>query len=160
MTEIHDPGPEARHHRDRGLALFDQGKMEEALAQFEQATEVELNFAEAYGWQSAALAKLERFEEAMRMADHALWLDPFYAWGWNRKGMIFFQMGDYPGALTCFRKSLECDPEFKAAKENVKRTEPLTSVNAAILSFGSEKQEAYRVEAKPRPESGKKGRRK
>lgn len=158
MPEIHDPSPRAREYRDRGLALYDQGKFDEALAAFEEATEVDLNFAEAYGWQSAALAKLERFEEAMRMADHALWLDPFYAWGWNRKGTVFFQMGDYAGALTCFRKAVECDPEFRAALENVRRTEPLASVNAAIVAFGSEKQEAYRVEAKPPGRKGRKPR--
>lgn len=157
VADIHDPSPQARALKDKGLALFDAGKFEDAAAAFEAATDADLNFAEAYGWASAALAKLGNFEDAMRMVDHALWLDPFYAWGWNRKGLVFFEMGDYSGALTCFRKAIESDPELKAAHENLKRVEPLVGVNAAILSFGTEKQEAYRVEAKePKGKGGKK----
>ena len=148
MPEIHEPSDAARESRDRGLALYDAGRFEEAVVEFERATDVDMNFAEGYGWASAAFVKLGRFEEAMRSVDHALWLDPFYAWGWNRKGLVFFAMNDFPGALTCFRKALEADPGLKAAQENLKRVEPLASVNAAILDFGSEKQEAYRVEAK------------
>lgn len=158
MPELHDPSPKARAQRDRGLALYDEGKFEEALAEFERATDTDINFAEAYGWASAALVKLGRFEEAMRNVDHALWLDPFYAWGWNRKGLVFFAMADYAGALTCFRKALESDPELKAAKENLKRVEPLASVNAAILDYGAEKQEAYRVEAKKAQPTGRRRR--
>ena len=154
MAEVHDPSPRARELKEKGLALLDAGKYEDAAAAFEAATDADLNFAEAYGWASAAFAKLGRFEDAMRYVDHALWLDPFYAWGWNRKGLVFFEMGDYGGAITCFRKALEADPELKAAHENLKRVEPLVGVNAAILSFGTEKQEAYRVEAK-KPEETK-----
>jgi len=149
VPEVHDPSPEARSRRDRGLALYDGGKFVEALAAFEEATDVDINFAEGYGWVSAAQLKLGRFEEAMRNIDHALWLDPFYAWGWNRKGMVFFAMGDFSGALTCFRKSLECEPDFEPAKENVKRTQPLAQVNAALVDIDTEKREMYRMGAPP-----------
>ncbi len=158
MADVHDPSPAARALKDKGLALFDAGRFEEASAIFEAATDADLNFAEAYGWASAAFAKLGRFEDAMRYADHALWLDPFYAWGWNRKGFVFFEMGDYTGALTCFRKALESDPDLEAARENLKRVEPLVGINAAILSLGTEKQEAYRVEAKKPERKGRKER--
>jgi tetratricopeptide (TPR) repeat protein len=158
VADIHDPSPQARAHRDRGLALYDAGKFHEALAEFERATDIDMNYAEAYGWVSAAYLKMERFEEAMRFVDHALWLDPFYAWGWNRKGLVFFEMGDFAGAHTCFKKALESEPELEAAQENLRRVEPLVGVNAAILGFGSEKQEAYRVEAKKEEKKGRKRR--
>lgn len=157
VADVHEPSESARAMRDLGLAHFDAGRFEEALGEFERATDTDLNFAEAYGWQSAALVKLGRLEEAMRSVDHALWLDPFYAWGWNRKGLVFFAMGDFAGALTCFRKALEADPQLEAARENLKRVEPLASVNAAVIDYGSEKREAYRVEAK---KPGARGRRK
>ena len=149
MSEVHDPSPEARAERDRGLALFDAGKYEDALAAFEAATNIDINFAEGYGWVSAAQLKLDLIEEAMRNIDHALWLDPFYAWGWNRKGMVFFAMGDFGGALTCFRKSVECEPSFGPALENLKRTQPLAQVNAALMEANTEKREMYRMGAPP-----------
>jgi tetratricopeptide (TPR) repeat protein len=158
VADIHDPSPQARALRDKGLALYDAGRFAEALVEFERATDVDMNYAEAYGWVSAAYLKLEKFEEAMRFVDHALWLDPFYAWGWNRKGLVFFEVGDFPGAHTCFKKALESEPGLKAAQENLKRVEPLVGVNAAILSFGTEKQEAYRVEAKKEEKKGRKRR--
>lgn len=149
VPEVHEPSPPARANRDRGLALFDGGKFEEALAAFEAATDVDINFAEGYGWVSAAQLKLGHHEEAMRNIDHALWLDPFYAWGWNRKGMVFFEMGDFGGALTCFRKALECEPGFGPAHENLKRTQPLAQVNAALVDVDTEKREMYRMGAPP-----------
>lgn len=158
MADVHAPSEAARAARDRGLAHFDAGRFEEALAHFEAATDIDMNFAEAYGWASAALVKLARFEEAMRAVDHAIWLDQFYAWGWNRKGVVFHAMGDFAGAATCFRKALEADPELEAARENLKRVEPLIGVNAAIVDYGAEKQEPYRVEAKAARRKGRKGR--
>ncbi len=158
MADVHAPSEAARAARERGLADFDAGRFEEALAEFERATDIDINFAEGYGWASAALVKLGRLEEAMRAVDHAIWLDQFYAWGWNRKGVVFHAMGDFGGAATCFRKALEADPELKAARENLKRVEPLIGVNAAIVDFGAEKQEPYRVEAKGAPKKGRKGR--
>lgn len=158
MSEVHDPSGKARAHRDAGLSHFDAGRFAEALKEFEAATDTDINFAEAYGWASAALVKLGRLEEAMRAVDHAIWLDQFYAWGWNRKGVVFHAMGDFGGAATCFRKALEADPKLKAAKENLQRVEPLIGVNAAIVDFGAEKQEPYRVEAKGAPKKGRKGR--
>jgi tetratricopeptide (TPR) repeat protein len=149
VTEVHEPSDQARSRRDRGLSLYDQGKFEEARGEFEAATDIDLNFAEGYGWLSAAQLKLGLHEEAMRNVDHALWLDPFYAWGWNRKGLVFFEMGDFSGALTCFRKALECEPGFAPAKENLKRTEPLASVNAALIDVDTEKREMYRMGAPP-----------
>ena len=158
LPDVHDPSEKARARRDAGLTHFDEGRFEEALGQFEAATDIDMNFAEAYGWASAALVKLGRLEEAMRAVDHAIWLDQFYAWGWNRKGVVFHAMGDFGGAATCFRKALEADPGLKAARENLRRVEPLIGVNAAIVSFGAEKQEPYRVEAKGAPKKGRKGR--
>jgi tetratricopeptide (TPR) repeat protein len=158
VADVHAPSEAARAARDRGLAHFDAGRFEEALSEFEGATDIDLNFAEAYGWASAALVKLGRLEEAMRAVDHAIWLDQFYAWGWNRKGVVFNAMGDFAGAATCFRKALEADPELKAARENLRRVEPLIGVNAAIVNFGAEKQEPYRVEAKGAPKKGRKAR--
>lgn len=157
LPDVHEPSEKARALRQAGLAHFDAGRFEEALGEFEAATDLDMNFAEAHGWASAALVKLDRLEEAMRAVDHAIWLDPFYAWGWNRKGAVFHAMGDFGGAATCFRKALEADPGFEAARKNLKRVEPLVGVNAAIVDFGAAKQEPYRVEAKGPKKAGRKG---
>ncbi len=124
--------PSAAASVERGLALYDQGHYEGALLEFEAASDDDMNSLEAYGWIAAALAKLGRFEEAHRSADHALWLDHFSAWAWNRKGAVFFEARSWAQALTCFGKALELEPKFSPALENLRRTEPLAAVNAPI----------------------------
>lgn len=118
---------------ERGLASLDAGRYEEALADFESAQDMDLNYLEAYGWAAAALSKMKRFDEALRMTDHALWLDQYSAWAWNRKGAVFFDMGDFKMAVECFHHALENDADFTPAKENLKRVEPLSKVNAAFV---------------------------
>src|SRR5574342_1264355 len=117
----------------RGLALFDAGSFEQALAEFEAASDADLNCLEAYGWAAAALSKLGRFDEAHRNADHALWLDQYSPWAWNRKGAVFFDMREYARAVEGFRNALENDPAFAPAKQNLARAEPLASVNAKLV---------------------------
>ena len=113
--------------------MMDRGSFEEALARFEAASDLDLNGLEAYGWMAAALSKLGRFDEAHRNADHALWLDQFSAWAWNRKGAVYFDERDYKMALQCFRRAVELEPEFAPAAENIRRTEPLAGVNASLV---------------------------
>lgn len=132
-ADAQGPADSAEAAVARGLALMDRKAYAEALDQFEAATTLDLNHLEAYGWMAAALAKLGRFDEAHRNADHALWLDQFSAWAWNRKGAVFFDMGDFKMALQCFRRALEFEPDFAPAAENVRRTEPLAGVNAALV---------------------------
>lgn len=122
----------------RGVELMDRGAFEEALAQFEAASDLDMNHLEAYGWMASALSKLGRYDEAQRNADHALWLDQFSAWAWNRKGSVFFDMGDFKMALQCFRRALDLEPGFGAAAENIRRTEGLAGVNAALVDGGEE----------------------
>jgi tetratricopeptide (TPR) repeat protein len=118
---------------EQGVRLMDEGAVEAALSKFEEASDLDLNGLEAYGWMASALAKLGRFDEAHRNADHALWLDQFSAWAWNRKGAVFFEMRDYKMALQCFQRAVELEPAFAPAVENVRRTEPLAGVNAQLL---------------------------
>jgi tetratricopeptide (TPR) repeat protein len=125
-------GSPAQAAVERGLALLDVGDAHAALAQFEAATDLDLNHLEAYGWMAAALAKLGRFDEAHRSADHALWLDQFSPWAWNRKGAVFVEARDFRMALQCFRRAVELDPSFEAARENARRVEPLAGVNAQL----------------------------
>ncbi len=117
----------------RGVESMDRGAFGEALAAFEEASNLDMNHLPAYGWMAAALAKLGRFDEAHRNADHALWLDQFSAWAWNRKGAVFFEMRDYKMALECFERAVDLEPDFAPAAENIRRTKPLAGVNAKFV---------------------------
>jgi hypothetical protein len=63
--------------------------------------------------------------------------------------MVFFAMADFGGAVTCFRKALECEPDFGPAQENLKRAQPLAQVNTALVDVDTEKREMYRMGAPP-----------
>jgi len=64
-------------HAATGFLLWQQGNLEEALTHFEQAIQINPNFAVVYNWMANLLGGLlGRYEEAFAMRETALRLDP------------------------------------------------------------------------------------
>jgi tetratricopeptide (TPR) repeat protein len=65
-------------YREKGVALYEQGKYKEALATLERATTLQNNFDEGYYFQGKCLEKLNRIPEAIEAYQTALLYDPNY----------------------------------------------------------------------------------
>ncbi len=66
-------------HSNVGIALFDQGKFEEAIEHYDRAIAIDPGFAEAHSNRGNALQRLKRFgeaEEAYRRAIELSRLSP------------------------------------------------------------------------------------
>src|SRR5437016_10369828 len=63
------------------------------------------------------LGTLGRFAEARAEAERALELDPASVIVNNMLGVVFFESRDYEKAIAAFRKTLELNPGFAAARE-------------------------------------------
>ncbi|NQE48581.1 tetratricopeptide repeat protein [Herbaspirillum rubrisubalbicans] len=61
----------------------------------------------------------DRFDDAMRMFNKALELDPKYALTYNNIGAIQHDHGDTDDAIANFRKALELRPNYPTAKHNL-----------------------------------------
>ena len=63
-------------HSNRGIALRDLGRFEEALAACDRAIEIDPRHAVAHTNRGNALRDLGRFEEALAAYDRAIEIDP------------------------------------------------------------------------------------
>ena len=61
---------------NRGIALEDLHKLEEAVESYDMALKINPNYAEAYNNRGNVLTKLKRREEAMKSYDKALKINP------------------------------------------------------------------------------------
>ena len=101
-----------------GLAgvLSDQGRADEAAAEYRRALELDPDYDIAqFGW-AVALARQKRYREA---ADHyraALRINPAYAEAWNNLGLA---LEDAREAEKCYRQAVGLRPEYTEARNNL-----------------------------------------
>jgi tetratricopeptide (TPR) repeat protein len=70
---------------ERGDALRNTGRVEEALRDYDHVLALDPDYASAHASRGAALAALGRHEEALTALDRALLLNPAYTWALCRR---------------------------------------------------------------------------
>jgi tetratricopeptide (TPR) repeat protein len=97
-------------------ALIQVGRSTEALAAFERALELEPRYAAAWVRKGALLNSLGQREDGLEAVERALELAAGkYPAALSTKGRILNDLGRRDEAESCFRLSLELDPEQPAA---------------------------------------------
>ena len=91
---------------NRGNALQDLKRYEEALASHERALELKPNYAEGWSNKGAVLNELKRFDEAIAHYDKALSLKPDYLEAWSNKAATLNQIKRYDEAITHYDRAL------------------------------------------------------
>jgi tetratricopeptide (TPR) repeat protein len=91
---------------NRGQALLDQNKLEEALACFEQALNFQPGNAEALVKKGSVLERLRKMDEAIACYDQAIAADGSLTIAWLYKGGLFNRLQRYTEALECYEKAL------------------------------------------------------
>jgi hypothetical protein len=113
-------------HEDLGIALSDQGKMDEAFACFRQALLMAPERAETYYNMGHALQLESRFHEAVEPFQETLKLKPDFPERWNNLGGYLLGQGtthcDYAHldeAEHCYKRAIELRPQFQEAHANL-----------------------------------------
>ena len=96
---------------NRGNALGELGRYEEALASFERAIAAEPDFAEAHYNRGNALAALGRGDEAIASYDRALALEPKHVAALNNRGIALQSGRRFEAALASYERALALDPD-------------------------------------------------
>jgi superkiller protein 3 len=113
------PSEEAVRRNQRGVAYQQQGKLEEALAEFRQAAQMDpgniavlMNLAYVYGLQG-------RLDEAIAEYRKVLERQPANALAQNNLGVLYDRKGLHDEAVREFERILERDPGNASALKNV-----------------------------------------
>jgi Flp pilus assembly protein TadD len=106
------PGSKAAHNA-LGVALADQGRLDDAIAHYRRA--IELAPAEALPYKNLGNA-LRRAgghrSEALQAYRKAVALQPGYAYAHNGLGNALKEEGDLDAAVAAYRKAIEIDPKY------------------------------------------------
>jgi tetratricopeptide (TPR) repeat protein len=103
---------------NKGIALDDQGRSQEALEAYDKVLEIDPQFKRSWNNKGYALTNLGRYQEAIEALDKALEIDPQYELAWNNKGRALDKLGRSQEALEAYDKALEIDPQSIEARYN------------------------------------------
>ena len=102
----------AEAHFNRGNALRDLRRHEEALASYNTAIALKPDFAEAHNNRGNALSNIKRPEEALASYDKAIALKSDFAEAYSNRGMALEDLQRPEEALASYDKAIALKPDF------------------------------------------------
>jgi tetratricopeptide (TPR) repeat protein len=110
--ELPSPSPQftAGVYWLRSAILFEQSKIEDALADLDQAIVVAPREAEGYFRRGQIYAAQERYEEALEDFNQGITLAPNVPNLYELRGQVHQQLENYDAAVTDFSSAIELDP--------------------------------------------------
>lgn len=96
--------------KNKGNALFQEGKFEESIELFSQAIELNPSNHVYYSNRSGAYASLENYHQALEDAAKCVELNPSWAKGYVRKGLAQFYLEQVKEAKETYEAGLLIEP--------------------------------------------------
>jgi Flp pilus assembly protein TadD len=108
-----------RARNNFGYLLQEQGRLQEAVAQYGEAILLRPTYAQAYSNRGAVLRDLGDLEQAERDLNIAVKLNPASADAHNNLGTLLVLRRDLEASEAHFRRALELKPKFTQARLNL-----------------------------------------
>jgi Flp pilus assembly protein TadD len=105
-----------------GQALYQHGKIDEAIVHLERALQIEPNDAIAHGALGAVLLRTERRDEGLDHLQNSLRLDPKQASVHSSLGVAFLEAGNLTDSLRHLEEAVTIDPDDSDAHFNLGNT--------------------------------------
>jgi tetratricopeptide (TPR) repeat protein len=106
-------------HTNLGVALEQQGKLDDAVACFRRAIELAPKLALAHNNLGLALKQQGKLDDAVTCYRRAIQLDPGNAQTHYNLGNALKQQGKLDDAVTCYRRAIQLDPKLAQAHCNL-----------------------------------------
>jgi predicted O-linked N-acetylglucosamine transferase (SPINDLY family) len=119
-----------------GVACQFQGKLDEAMASYEQALRLRPDFAQVHSNLGLIHANRAHWKEAIASYTRALELEPGFADACNNLGIAFIKQGMRAEAATAFQRAIDLDPNQAAAHNNLGNVlKELGMLEEAVASY-------------------------
>jgi len=109
---------EAEEHYNAGVKLVSQGKLKEAIAEYDEAIRLEPYLAPAYINRGIAYARLGQHQRAIQDFDEAIRLDPQYAEAYYSRGLAYGELGQFQRAIQDLDEAIDFNPQYTLAYNN------------------------------------------
>jgi Flp pilus assembly protein TadD len=106
-------------HNNLGEALFQKGKVDEAITQYQTALEIKPDYTDAHNNLGEALFQKGRVDDAIAQFQKVLEIQPGYVHAHYNLGIALAQKGLLDEAIDQFRRTLEVLPDYLAAYNNL-----------------------------------------
>lgn len=108
----------ARPYNNRGAAYLKQGNINQAIADFDKAIQINPDYAEAYRDRGVAYYSKDSFDEAIVNFIKALQISPNYADAYSNRGVVYVKQGKFDQAIADFNKAIQIKPNCADAYSN------------------------------------------
>jgi predicted O-linked N-acetylglucosamine transferase (SPINDLY family) len=105
-------------HNARGQTLAAQGRLDEAIAAFQEALRLRRGYAEAHNNLGVALIRADRLDEAIDSFRQVVTLEPGYRDAYNSLSFVLHRQGRLDEAITVYRQAIAQWPGHPRAHYN------------------------------------------
>lgn len=102
-----------------GIALGDEGRIDEAIGEYRAAIALNHRFEDAYNNLGNALLRKGSVDEAILNYQMALYVKPRGARALNNLGAAYFRQGRIQDSVSCFKRALEIREDYADAHVNL-----------------------------------------
>jgi tetratricopeptide (TPR) repeat protein len=106
-------------HNNLGNVFLQQGRLDEAIAHFQKALEINPDYEKAHYNLGTAFLQQGRLDEAIMHFQKALEIKPDYVEAHNNLGLAFLQQGRMDEAIAHYQKALEIKPDYAEIQNNL-----------------------------------------
>jgi tetratricopeptide (TPR) repeat protein len=114
-TSAATPTASATEHIDQGIEYAEQGRLDDAIAEFQKAIELEPDDPDAHHNLGTAYYERGRLDEAITELQAAIELEPGGADAHRNLGTVYGEQGKPEEAAAAYEKAIEMDPDFGEA---------------------------------------------
>jgi tetratricopeptide (TPR) repeat protein len=99
-------------YHDLGNSLQESGRLDEAVAAYKKAIELNPNFSWSYHSLGDVLLKLEKWEEAVAAYKKAVELNPDFSWSYHNLGDALLKLRQWEEAAAAYRCEIALNSDF------------------------------------------------
>jgi protein O-mannosyl-transferase len=108
----------ARGHYNKGLALSDMKKNEDAIICYNEAIKIKRDYIEAWNNEGNLLQVEGKYEESLSYFDEVINIKPDYSNAWYNKGISLTNLKKYKESVKCYDEAIKIKSDYIEALNN------------------------------------------